>query len=154
MNPSLYPSFQILICDDDTSFLRSISFAIERYCGISNIVQCSDSRDVLSHLASGNIRVILLDLNMPHISGDELLPKIIELYPYISVVIISGINKVESAVQCIKLGAYDYHVKTEEPERLSNSIMQVIRYQELNLENQGNARSYARKAKYFTSCIF
>ncbi|MEI8617930.1 response regulator [Pseudoalteromonas sp. B193] len=101
--PSLYPSFQILICDDDTSFLRSISFAIERYCGISNIVQCSDSRDVLSHLASGNIRVILLDLNMPHISGDELLPKIIELYPYISVVIISGINQVESAVQCIKL---------------------------------------------------
>ncbi|MEI8653962.1 sigma-54 dependent transcriptional regulator [Pseudoalteromonas sp. Hal273] len=136
MNTNLYPGFQVLICDDDTSFLRSISFAIERYCGINNVVQCSDSRDVLSHLASGNIRVVLLDLNMPHISGDELLPKIIELYPYISVVIISGINQVESAVQCIKLGAYDYHVKTEEPERLSNSIMQVIRYQELNIENQ------------------
>lgn len=136
MNTSLYPGFQVLICDDDTSFLRSITFAIERYCGINNVVQCSDSTEVLSHLASGNIRVVLLDLNMPHMSGDELLPKIIELYPYISVVMISGINQVESAVQCIKLGAYDYHIKTEEPERLSNSILQVIRYQELNLENQ------------------
>lgn len=136
MSTNLYPSFQVLICDDDTSFLRSISFAIERYCGVNNVIQCSDSRDVLGHLATGNIRVVLLDLNMPHISGDELLPQIIELHPHVSVIIISGINQVTSAVQCIKLGAYDYHVKTEEPERLSSSIMRVIRFQELSLENQ------------------
>ena len=136
MSTHLYPNFQVLICDDDTSFLRSISFAIERYCGINNIVQCNDSREVLGHLATANIRVILLDLNMPHISGDELLPKIIELYPHVSVVIISGLNQIASAVQCIKLGAYDYHIKTEEPERLSSNIMRAIRFQELGLENQ------------------
>lgn len=136
MNTNTYPSFQVLICDDDDSFLRSISFAIERYCGINNIIQCNDSREVLGKLNDGDIRVVLLDLNMPHISGDELIAQITELYPHISVLIISGINQVEAAVKCIKLGAYGYHVKTEDPERLSNSIMQVIRYQELNLENQ------------------
>ncbi|MEY8197713.1 MAG: sigma-54 dependent transcriptional regulator [Colwellia sp.] len=136
MSTNLYPNFQVLICDDDISFLRSISLAIERYCGINNVIKCSDSREVLGHLATGNIRVVLLDLNMPHMSGDELLPQIIELHPYVSVIIISGINQVTSAVQCIKLGAYDYHVKTEEPERLSSSIMRVIRFQELKLENQ------------------
>ncbi|XPF95958.1 sigma-54-dependent transcriptional regulator [Colwellia sp. RE-S-Sl-9] len=135
MSTNLYPNFQVLICDDDTSFLRSISFAIERYSGINNIIQCSDSREVLTHLNTGNIRVVLLDLNMPHITGDELLPQIIELHPHVSVIIISGINQVKSAVQCIKLGAYDYHIKTEEPERLSSSILRVIRFQELSIEN-------------------
>ncbi|MEG3754446.1 sigma-54 dependent transcriptional regulator [Psychromonas arctica] len=136
MTVSLYPNFQILICDDDTTFLRSISFAIERYCGINNTVQCSDSRKVLEHLAEGNIRVVLLDLNMPHISGEELLPQIIELYPHISVIIISGLNQVTTAVQCIKLGAYDYHVKTEEPERLASGIFRVVQFQELGIENE------------------
>ena len=79
MNTNLYPSFEVLICDDDNSFLRSISFAIERYCGINNIVQCNDSRDVIAKLNQGNVRVVLLDLNMPHISGDELIAQITEL---------------------------------------------------------------------------
>jgi len=136
MSSSLYPTFQVLICDDDVSFLRSISFAIERYCGVNNIIQCADSRDVLGQLADGNVRVVLLDLNMPHLSGDELLPQIVELYPHISVIIISGLNQITTAVQCIKSGAYDYHVKTEEPERLGGSIMRVIRFQELRLENE------------------
>jgi DNA-binding NtrC family response regulator len=91
---------------------------------------------VLGQLADGNVRVVLLDLNMPYLSGDELLPQIIELYPHISVIIISGLNQITTAVQCIKSGAYDYHVKTEEPERLGGSIMRVIRFQELRLENE------------------
>jgi len=136
MNTRFYPTFQVLICDDDISFLRSISFAIERYCGVNNIIQCSDSRDVMEQLADGNVRIVLLDLNMPHLSGDELLPQIVELYPHISVIIISGLNQISTAVKCIKSGAYDYHVKTEEPERLGGSIMRVIQFQELALENE------------------
>jgi len=136
MSKRLYPSFGMLICDDEASFLRSLSLTIERHCGVNNIIQCQDSREVLGLLATNNVGIVILDLNMPFISGEELLTIIVEQYPQIAVIIVSGINQVTSAVNCIKLGAYDYYVKTEEPERLSGNISRVIRFQELKLENQ------------------
>jgi len=136
MSKRLYPSFSILICDDEASFLRSLSFTIERHCGVNNIIQCQDSREVLGQLAINNVGIVILDLNMPYVSGEELLALIVEQYPHIAVIIVSGINQVTSAVNCIKSGAYDYYVKTEEPERLSSNITRVIRFQELKLENQ------------------
>ena len=136
MTNTLYPSFKILMVDDEEVFLRSLSFSLERYAGIDNIKQCTDSRMVMDELATGQFAVVLLDLNMPHLSGEALLEKIVECHPHIAVIIISGIGQIERAVQCIKSGAYDYYVKTDEPERLIGGIKRVVRFQELNIENQ------------------
>ena len=135
MKSSLYPSFKILLVDDEASFLRSLSFSLERYSGINNVQHCTDSRLAMDELATGQFGVVLLDLNMPYLSGEELLEKIVESHPHIAVIIISGIAQIERAVQCIKIGAYDYYVKTDEPERLTGGINRVVRFQELNLEN-------------------
>ena len=135
-NNTLYPSFKILLVDDEASFLRSLSFSLERYTGINNVQHCTDSRLAMDELATGQFGVVLLDLNMPHLSGEELLEKIVQSHPHIAVIIISGIAQIERAVQCIKIGAYDYYVKTDEPERLTGGVNRVVRFQELNLENQ------------------
>ena len=136
MSNTLYPSFKILMVDDEAVFLRSLSFSMERYAGIDNVQHCTDSRQVMGELATGQFSVVLLDLNMPHLSGEELLEKIVESHPNIAVIVISGIGQIERAVQCIKMGAYDYYVKTDEPERLIGGIKRVVRFQELNIENQ------------------
>ena len=65
------------------------------------------------------------------------------LYEVITgVIIISGLNQLETAVHCIRLGAYDYFVKTTEEDRLIEGIRRAIRLQEIRLENQEMRRRF------------
>jgi DNA-binding NtrC family response regulator len=136
MNQSLYPAFGLLLVDDEPAFLRSLSIALERSGGINHIHRCQDSRDVMDILARENIGLVTLDLTMPHVSGEQLLARIVEEYPDVGVIVVSGLNQVETAVNCIKLGAFDYFVKTDEESRLVEGIRRAIRLQELRQENQ------------------
>ncbi len=136
MSNNRYPSFGVLLVDDEASFLRSLSIALERRGGINHIHRCQDSREAMGIIARESIGLVLLDLTMPHLSGEELLQQIAEQYPEIGVIIISGLNQLETAVKCIRLGAYDYFVKTTEEERLIEGVRRAIRLQEIRLENQ------------------
>ena len=78
-------------------------------------------------IAREPIGLVLLDLTMPHLSGEALLEQIAQEYPDIGVIIISGLNQLETAVHCIRLGAYDYFVKTTEENRLIEGIRRAIR---------------------------
>ena len=136
MNASLYPGFGVLLVDDEPAWLRSLSLTLEHSAGITNIITCTDSREVMTLLGSQDIGLVLLDLTMPHLSGEELLARIIETYPDLMVIIISGMNQVENAVRCVKLGAFDYFVKTVEEDRLIGGVLRAIRMQELQQENR------------------
>jgi DNA-binding NtrC family response regulator len=72
------------------------------------------------------IEVILLDLTMPHLSGDELLAQIYERYPQIPVIIVTGTNEVKAAVECMKAGAFDYMVKAVEESRLVSGVKKAL----------------------------
>lgn len=136
MTEARYPSFGILLVDDEPAWLRSVSLTLERSAGISNIRTCQDSRQVMAVLAEGGIGLVLLDLTMPHVSGEELLKLIAEQHPEITCIVISGLNQVETAVKCIKLGAFDYFVKTVEEDRLVGGVLRAIRMQQLEQENR------------------
>lgn len=133
-NP-LYPSYKILLVDDEAPWLRSLGIILERSAGINNCIKCLDSRQVMEILAAGDVGIVLLDLTMPHLSGKELLPMIAEEYPDIPVIILSGMNQLETAIHCMKLGAFDYFVKTDEEERLVNGVLRSIKMLELQREN-------------------
>ena len=133
---NLYPHFGILLIDDEASYLRSFSLALEHRLSYTHIHRCTDSRKALDMLNEFDIGVVLLDLTMPFLSGKELLPLIIEEHPNISVIIISGLNQIETAMDCIKLGAIDYFVKTTEQNRLFDGIRKAVETQELQIENQ------------------
>jgi DNA-binding NtrC family response regulator len=123
----------VLMIDDDEISLKFYSTILESY-GISNIKQFSDSREALPFLSENQVLLILLDLNMPHISGIELLKEINELYPDIPVIVITADNKVELAVECIKTGAFDYLVKPVQTSRLLSVIKHVIEINNLKTE--------------------
>lgn len=136
MKSSPYPHFGVLLVDDEPAWLRSLSLTLERSAGISNISTCQDSRQVLEMLEGQEIGLVLLDLTMPNLAGDELLAMIAEQYPQIAVIVISGMNQIESAVRCIKLGAFDYFVKTVEEDRLVSGVLRAIRMLELERQNR------------------
>jgi DNA-binding NtrC family response regulator len=135
MNGKLYPDFCILLVDDETVWLDSLSITLERNAGITNTLLCSDSRQVMDILSGRRVRLVILDLTMPHLSGQELLGMISEQYPEIMVIILSGINQLQTAINCIKLGAFDYFVKTDDIDRLMTGVLHAIRIIEMQAEN-------------------
>jgi len=131
----LYPALPLLLIDDEQPWLRSLSLTLREMAGISNVIKCHESRDVMALLARQEVSMILLDLTMPHLSGEDLLPMINQDYPHIPVIILSGMNQVETAVRCMHQGAFDYHVKTVEKERLLAAIQRAFSLRELQDEN-------------------
>ena len=93
-------------------------------------------------LAGDDVGVVLLDLTMPHLSGEELLGRISAEHPEVAVMVVSGMNQLETAVRCVKLGAFDYHVKTEEEDRLVAGVLRAVRMQELQRENSEMASRF------------
>ena len=142
MNEALYPAFGVLLVDDEAPWLRSLRMTLEGPGAISNITTLSDSREVMGLLARGGTGLILLDLTMPHLSGQELLARIAEEHPEVTVIVLSGLNQIETAVSCMRLGAFDYLVKTDEEDRIIDSVRRAIRMQELQLENKEMRRRF------------
>ncbi len=138
MTPGGYPSFGILAVDDEPAWLRSLRIALSRG-GIDNVTPCQDSREVLPLLDAGRAGLVLLDLNMPNLGGEELLERIAAEHPEVAVIVISGMNQVETAVRCVKLGAFDYFVKTAEEDRLVAGVARAVRMIELLRENRDMA---------------
>lgn len=146
MENRLYPDFSVLLVDDEPAWLLSLSVTLERCAGITNIITCQDSREVIPLLGKEKIGLILLDLTMPFIGGEELLERISESSPEIAVIVISGLNQIDAAVRCIKQGAFDYFVKTIEEERLVGGVLRAIRMLELERESREvTSRFFSRK---------
>ncbi len=133
---SAYPQLPILLVDDEIDWLESFSFTLEYHAGINNIIQCSDSSSVLGILKKCQVSMVILDMTMPPPSGDKLLPLIGANYPDVPVVVLSGLNQLDTAVKCMQLGASDYYTKTTEISHLLAGVKRILKQQDLQREMQ------------------
>lgn len=136
MSDTAYPIFPVLLVDDEPDWLGSLALTLESRGRISNILTCSDSRQVMDMLGKIPVGVVMLDLTMPHLSGEQLLEQISEQHPEVAVIVVSGLNQVETVVRCMKLGAFDYCVKTDEEDRIVGSVLRAVRMVEMRREYQ------------------
>ena len=134
MNKDIFPLFPVLIVDDEEQILHGISGNLKFDC-INNIITCQDSRRVMEILSKQEIEVLLLDLSMPYITGQELLPEIRKQFPELPVIIITGATEVETAVECMKMGIFYYLVKVIERSKLLATVKSAIEIRELRREN-------------------
>ncbi|MCU0613785.1 MAG: sigma-54 dependent transcriptional regulator [Desulfobacterales bacterium] len=134
MNDKSNPINPILIVDDELSILLAIDTTLQ-LSGFNNIITCQDSREVNHILQNKNVELILLDLNMPHVDGETLLDRIHQEYPDIPVIIVTGVVDVDTAVHCMKVGAFDYIVKPVEEGRLLATVNRALDFLELKREN-------------------
>ncbi|MDZ4184159.1 MAG: sigma-54 dependent transcriptional regulator [Desulfuromonadales bacterium] len=135
MSKTLYPALPVLLVDDEDAFLRSLTISLARYAGINHVIALNDPREVLPLLRKQRISLALVDYTMPHLSGEEIIDFISRDYPEVPVIILTGRDQVETAVKCMKLGAFDFFVKTVEDERLMVGIQRALRMSELQQEN-------------------
>jgi len=124
----------VLLVDDEVELLQSLQMAL-RTGGISNVLTCQDSEKAVPLLANQQIEAMVLDLWMPGVSGEEILSVMAQDYPDVPVIILTGVNDVDTAVKCIKNGAFDYIVKPVEKARLLTAVDRAIQFRDLRREN-------------------
>lgn len=131
-----FPEFPILLVDDEPSWLHSLAFTLEYTGNYTNLLTCNNSRELIGMLRCQQVGLVLLDLVMPHIGGEDLLVQVVQEFPDVPVIVLSGLNQLETAVRCMKLGAFDYYVKTAEPDRLLGGIQKALGMRALQRENR------------------
>lgn len=125
----------VLIVDDESEVLECFELTIMSG-GITPIVCLQDSREVLPFLENNEIDVMLLDLTMPHIKGQDLLRSIRKRNPEIAVIIVTATDDIETAVECVKTGAFDYLLKPVEKMRLISCVQRALEKREMDRENR------------------
>ena len=130
MKSDAFPEFPVLLVDDEEAVLSGMSRVLTA-AGIGNLLTCSDPRRVLSLLEAGELEAVLLDLAMPQLRGDVLLQQIRERYPQIPVIIVTASDDLDTAVLCMREGAFDYMVKAVEPSRLISGVRRAVELRRL-----------------------
>ncbi len=133
MDDSLFPLHPVLIVDDEETALAGCELMLELE-GIHHTLCLEDSRRVLSTLSDRKVSCVLLDLSMPHLSGEDLLPQIVERHPHLPVIIVTGHNDIDTAVRCMRLGAFDYLVKPVDETQLTTAVRRAMEIFDLRSE--------------------
>ncbi len=133
MSDIISPDLPVLLVDDDSAALKANERALAS-AGITNILPCQDPRTVPDLLRSQDFSLVLLDLCMPRLSGEDLLPSIVNIRPEVPVVIVTASNEVDTVVRCMRAGAYDYLLKPVERARLIPVVRRAIELRYLRSE--------------------
>ena len=114
----------ILIIDDEKAIRKTLSeiLSFEGY----KIDEASDGEEGLKKFKDKNYDVVLCDIKMPKIDGIEFLQKAGEANPDIPIIMISGHGNIETAVEAVKTGAYDYISKPPDLNRLLVTIRNAM----------------------------
>jgi len=125
MKEKSFASLPVFLVDDEESVLRA-SAAVLQSAGVTNVRLVNDSRELLPALEREPASAVLLDLFMPYVTGNKLLPDIVHLYPEIPVIVMTAALDIETAVRSMKEGAFDYLVKPVEESRLVASVRHAL----------------------------
>jgi DNA-binding NtrC family response regulator len=131
---------KILLVDDDSSVVFSTT-TILRGAGFIDVDSLTDSRSVMEFLQRNKIGVLVLDLFMPHISGEQLLPKIRMHYPDLPIIVMTASDEVEKAVFCMKKGAFDFLVKPVDENRFLATVKKALEVRSLRRQVDDLKRS-------------
>lgn len=124
---------RVLVVDDEKSICSTIE-AVLRSAG--HTVELADSGEMaIALIRKAMPDILLTDLRMDGMSGLDLLGKVREYFPMITVVIMTAYGTIDTAVAAMKNGAYDYLVKPFTPEQLEHLIQRIEEFRRLREEN-------------------
>ena len=114
----------ILIIDDEKAIRKTLSeiLSFEDY----KVDEASDGEEGLKKFKEATYDVVLCDIKMPKIDGLEFLQKAVEVNPDVPIIMISGHGNIETAVEAVKKGAYDFIQKPPDLNRLLITIRNAM----------------------------
>ncbi len=126
---------RILVVDDEVGMLEVCAATLKKLSH-AVIVSENDSRKAAQRVATETFDLLITDIRMPGVSGVDLLELARRHDPNLAVLMITAFPTVETAVQCMKLGAADYITKPFLPEDLLATVQRLLEAQELREENR------------------
>lgn len=136
----LNPCQPILVVDDEPYVMKYIE-GLLKHGGYTNYLTCQDSRQAMALASQHAPSLVILDLNMPHVTGRELLAAFACDFPDVPVIVLTGHGEVEDAVWCLKNGAFDFITKPANIARMLSSVRKAHQFTELQSENRSLARN-------------
>ncbi len=124
----------VLLIDDEPLFLRSLRRTLEGECHRTAFAESAEAAEPL--LSESEPDVVLLDLGLGRDSGLALLERLKRERPEVEVIVITGNATIESAVDCIRGGAFDYLAKPFDEHRLRTTVRRAIERRRLVLRNR------------------
>ncbi len=126
---------KILIVEDETIQRNMLEQLVKRKLTMIPI-PAKNGREALDILAQNedDISLVIMDLNMPVMSGEETLPIIAQQYPYTPVIMLTGSTDTKDAVNAMKNGATDFITKPFEPDRMIITIENALKLNTLKQE--------------------
>jgi len=124
---------RIMIVDDEHSVRTSLRewFLEDGF----DVVTAEDGLDALKKLEQGPFDLMIVDLKMPGMDGISLQRRLREVDPGATIVILTAFASVETAVEALKLGAFDYVTKPVDPDELSHTVRRALERKQLSEEN-------------------
>lgn len=99
-------------------------------------IVAGSARELHAKMASSNVALVLLDIGLPDGDGIELLPGIIKNYPDAAVIMLTAVTNLQTALECIRLGAEDYLAKPVQFTELYQTVSKVLEKRRLTINNR------------------
>ena len=137
---------RILLVDDEEIVIRSC----QRILGTDQfeIDTAQSGLEALKKIEEKPFDLLILDIMMPQMDGMEVLQRVKETHPDIEVIMVTGLSQIETAVRCMKLGAFDYLPKPFDPDELNVVVERALERKHLLQENSSLRNELSSKYRF------
>lgn len=129
-----YPDLTLLIVDDDPDICMLLGRQLSSELGLK-IISVNDGQAALKKISETPVDIIITDLLMPKMGGKQLIQEVKKSGADITFIVISAITQIETAVETMRLGAYDYITKPFDPEIVTITIRKAAERHYLHKQN-------------------
>jgi DNA-binding NtrC family response regulator len=140
--------FRLLIVDDEKNIREGLAAALEM--DGYEVVTAVDGDAGLKRFGKGDIDLVITDLRMPGLSGEELLRHVSTESPGIPVIVLTGHGTVENAVEAMRQGAWDFLTKPVNLDHLSQLVKRALQNRELTLKHRQLEEELEQKKQFET----
>jgi len=141
--PSAPSGTTILVVDDEEGIRHALTRFLSRLG--YQVRAAGNATEALTEVASSHPQAMLCDIRMPETSGIELLPKVLSQDPDIAILMLTAIDEPRTAIECLKLGAFDYLIKPVDLEELELSLQHALRQRQLEVDRRDLEQWLARE---------
>src|ERR1700704_180706 len=124
----------VLVVDDEEGIRQALDRFLTRLG--YRVLQAASGAEALDRQATGQPHVMLSDIRMPNMTGVELVPKALAQDPDLAVIMLTAIDEPRTAIECLKLGAYDYLIKPVDLDELEMSLQSGLRQRQLEIDRR------------------
>ncbi|WP_264510374.1 sigma-54-dependent transcriptional regulator [Flavobacterium sp. N1719] len=127
---------KILIIEDEASIRRVLTRILSEESDAYQVEEAEDGAQGLEKIKATDYDLVLCDIKMPKMDGEEVLEAVKKIKPEIPIVMISGHGDMETAINTMRLGAFDYISKPPDLNRLLNTVRNALDRKQLVVENK------------------